>query len=66
MGILYYTKLKSSLEYKVILDFAIPYLIAMIITSFEFSKNLKKNQNNLLLEHHLVTFDLIIIEVWNK
>lgn len=43
MSILYYIKFEFSLEYKVIFNYTILYLMILIMIDFEFLKNLKNN-----------------------
>lgn len=45
LGIYYYTKYKSSLDYKLVFYFAMFYFIALIIISAKSIKKLKKNKS---------------------
>ena len=60
------TKFKSSLGHKAVLNCAIPYLVTLIMTGPEFSKDLENNQINLWPERNPMAFDKRMVEVWNK
>lgn len=66
MGVLCYTKYKSNIKYKVIYNYVIPYLIILIITSYKFFKDVKKNKINSWPKCNLIILDKIIINIWNK
>lgn len=46
MNSLHHIKLKSSLKYKIILNYTILYLVAPKVTGFKFTKNPKNKQIN--------------------
>lgn len=46
MSILYHIKFESSLGYKAVFNYAMLYLLALMMTSFEFLKNLENNPIN--------------------
>lgn len=63
---LYCIKFKSISRHKAIYNCAMPYLMALIISSFKFLGDLKKNQINLWPKRNSMALDRTIIEVWNK
>lgn len=66
MSILYYTKLKSSLRYKNILNYAMLYFMVLMIIGLKFSKNPKNNKINLWLKCNLIILDKTIMKIFNK
>lgn len=66
MSVLYYTNFESSLEYKTVYNFAMPYLVALMMTGPKFLEDLENNQINLWPERNPMALDRIIIEILNK
>ena len=62
-GILYYTKYKSNLGYKAVYYCTIPYLTAMMMTGFEFSEDLEKDQINPWPKQNPMVLDKMIINM---
>lgn len=63
MGVSDRIKFESSSGYKAILNYAISYFMALMMTGPEFSENSKKDQINIWLECNSMTLDRIIVEV---
>lgn len=57
MSIIYYIKFNSSLCPQTILNYGMLYLIATIITSLKFLKNLKNNQINQWLKYKTIALE---------
>lgn len=63
MGIWYYIKSKPNAGHKAVLNCTIPYLVALMITGFEFSEDPKNDQINLWPECNPMTVNKTIVEV---
>lgn len=66
IGIPHCIKFEFSPGHKAVFNYAIPYLIALMITGFEFLEDFKNNQINPYLERNPIALDRIMVEFWNK
>lgn len=66
ISIPYHTKFESSLGYETVLNYAMPYLIMLIMISPEFSKDLENNYINLWPKRNSIILDRMMMEVYNK
>ena len=66
MGVLCRTKYKYNPRHKAIYNSAIPYLMALIMISFEFSEDPENEQINFWPKHNPIALDKIMINGWNK
>lgn len=65
-SVLYYTTFEFSSKYKTILNYAILYLLVLIITSLKFLKNSENNLINSWLERNFMVLDKTIMKVYSK
>ena len=59
-------KFESSPGYKAVLNCAMPYLVALMMTGPKFSEDPENNQINQWPERNLMALDRTMVEVWNK
>lgn len=62
----YYIKFKSRSRHNSVLNCDMPYLVALMMSGSEFSKNPENNQINLWPERNPMALDRMMVEVWNK
>ena len=65
-GVLHHTKYKSNPGHKAIYNTIILYLVALMMTGPELSKDPENKQINLWPERNPMALDKMMINVWNK
>ena len=62
-GVLHCTKYKSNPEHKAVYNSVMPYFVALLMTSPEFSEDPKNEQINLWPEYNPITLDKMMMNM---